>query len=86
MPDCSLPHYRLKAGTGGDRYALVAGERDALRHGNYDPGSPGPTSTLFDRRAKARVTKTQVARSSNQSSTRTLGIRFFHAAVSEEHL
>ncbi len=86
MPDRSLPYYRFKAVTGGDGYTLLAGNRDAVRLGSYDPGNPNPTSALLDRRAKAGVTTTYVARSRNQSSTRTLPVRFFKAAISEEHL
>jgi hypothetical protein len=86
MPDRGLPNDRLQAGTGGDGYNLLASKRDALRRGNYDPGSPNPTSTLLGRGAKAGATTTQVARSRNQSPTRTLPERVFHTAISEEHL
>src|SRR5579863_2524004 len=86
MPDRRLPHDRLKAGAGGDGDTLLASKRDAIRNGNYDRGSSKPTSTCLGRRAKARVATTQVARSRNQSSTRTLRVLFFHAAISEEHL
>ena len=86
MPGHSFPHYRLKNVTGGDGYALIAGKRAGVKHGTYDPGSPNPTSTLAGRFAEAEATTAQVARSTSQSSTHTLSVRFSHAAIPEDHL